>query len=210
MKTKSNSILIVVAIIALCFIGGYVYLTKYIASLSSKTAELKQYVSDKEIVYTKAQSLQKVASDAVQQKAKISSYFVKKDGAVDFISEIEKTARVLNLEYTTQGIDEVDTDELHQQNRGFLRVSFFAKGSWSSCMRFLKAIETLPYGMVIDSAILSTSGGRDGFSNVSNSETVASSADGSATSTGGTLGVPVSSSKNVWSVNVSFSVLKEI
>lgn len=143
--------------LALLFVGGILYGTYYIAGLSQRTEVLKQYISEKQVIFKQAESLQKVAVSAVDQKVKIASYFVPEGNAVGFISDLEKTAAKFGLEYSTQNIDQQNSDELNSQGKELLRMTFSVKGSWSAVMRLLKAIETLPYGLRIDKIDIDTS-----------------------------------------------------
>ncbi len=178
--------------LALLFVGGIVYATHYIAGLAHKTEELKKYISEKQVIYKQAESLQKVAASAVDQKVKIASYFVPAGNAVGFISDLEKTASNFGLEYTTQNIDQQNSDELNNQGKELLRLTFSAKGSWSAVMRLLKAVETLPYGLQIDKIDLDTP--PEGV-------LAAQVEVGSST-------VAVGAGKKVWTVTLLFSVIK--
>lgn len=188
--------------LALLAVGGVIYTTHYIGGLAQRTEELKRYISEKQIVYRQAESLQKVAASAVDQKVQIAGYFVPAGNAVGFISDLEKIASGFGLEYTTQNIDQQNSDELNDHGKELLKLTFSARGSWSSLMRLLKAIETLPYGLRIDKIDLDTS--PDSAPVVPVIVTASSTGSGAQQA----AIAAESAKKRVWSAIILFSVVK--
>jgi Tfp pilus assembly protein PilO len=183
MKTKTTQYLIATIVIALALVGVYMYAVEQINGMTVQTKALKNEIAVKEVVSKDVEKLQRAVQVATEQKSKITSYIVAADGAVNFVGSIEKIADNFGLSYDTQNITEEKSGDLEPIKKELLRIDFSAEGSWDKVMRFVKAIETLPYGMQIDKIDLDSR--------------VNSSADGTSTA-----------STRVWGAHIIFSVVK--
>lgn len=150
MNNKTTQIAILMIALTLASFGGYMYATRYIGSLTEKTSKLKSDIELAEIKNRNLQTLQRAAQNTGDEKEKITSYFVGKDGAVSFVSEIEGLAAASNLKYTTDTIETTNLPELEGQGKELLHVVFTSNGSWNNTVKFLSLLESLPYSMRIE------------------------------------------------------------
>jgi Tfp pilus assembly protein PilO len=186
MRNKTNTYLILLIIIALSLVTAYAYLSVYISGLTDKTTEIKTDIESMRIKLAHTRKLNVSAEKTQDERKTVMSYFLNPDQVVDFVTNLESVAGNFGLLYTINSIENIDFGTLPESNKELLKVSMSLSGSWSTILRFLAYIETMPYAVHIDKL------------------------DINSNSTGAPASVGTSSkvSNSTWSMSVIFSIIK--
>lgn len=158
MTTKTNTYLITVGALAIGVVAGCLFLESYIAGLTAKTAALRTEIAEKQIQVIKNRNDVQSAKNGANDREKLISFFVPEEGAIDFVSKIEKAAGALSLTYGTNQIDSIEHEALAASGKELLKVDMSVSGSWSGVLKFLNYIETLPYAVEIGRTDVITDG----------------------------------------------------
>lgn len=194
MKNKTSTSLIVVILITLSALAGLFYMITYVESLSEKTAEIRSDIEVKQIKIKHIQGINKSAEKTSEDGAKVMSYFIKSDGAIDFVSLVESTASDLSLKYNTNSIENISNDILASQGKDILKLSMTLSGGWKNILKFLLYIESLPYAVRVEKVELKSEGA---VAPVSNSVTDV-----------GPDQIVSQPRESSWNLSLSFSVVK--
>jgi hypothetical protein len=94
---------------------------------------------------TSKQSVARTVATTIESttalREEISTYFLEEKETISFITEIEGLAGVLGVSIETTALDMTKTEG----GRPELKTGFAVKGTRSAVLRFMEAIETLPY-----------------------------------------------------------------
>lgn len=137
-------------------VSGYAYYS-LIKTVWSKASLVSSYNNDIVFGDQKKQytnSMLRSFEDAQVSVDKLQGFFVKKQGEVEFIEFIEKTARQKGLEI---GIDTVSLDSapgIANHGMEYLMLRLHVSGSWSSVWNFSQTLEVLPYAVDVNSVAL--------------------------------------------------------
>ncbi len=92
----------------------------------------------------------------------LRNFFVKKQGEVDFIEFVEKTARDQGLEIKINSVSLDAPTSLATHGMEYLVLRVEVKGTWLSVWNFSKLLPTLPYSVDVNSiALFSTPAEKD-------------------------------------------------
>lgn len=91
------------------------------------------------------------------QTREIDSYFVAPDGDVDFIDQLENTAKVQKLDVQTNSVSIDSPKDLTVKGLQYLVLKLNTKGSWLGTYKFLSIIPNLPYKINLDQADITLS-----------------------------------------------------
>lgn len=203
MKNKTNIQVLLALCAALLAVGGFVFSTYYIGGLTEKTSLLKEEIETKEIKIKRIQYLNKSAEKTNEDRTKLLDYFIKSDGAVDFVSSLEEVASSFNLVYSTNSIENTEIETLSAQDKQLLRVSMTLSGGWRNVVGYLLYIESLPYALNIEKLELVSEGVSPVFSSVS-APVSQTNQTAQPESTATTKAV----SESKWKLGITFSVVK--
>ncbi len=194
MKNKTNIYLILSCCAAILAIAGFVYGSYYISGLTAKTTALEGEIEGKEIKIQRIQNTNKSAERTTADRAKLSGYFVGMNDAVEFVSSLESAASGFGLSYSTNAIDNVESETLAAQGKQLLRVSMTLTGAWRNIIKYLLHVESLPYSINIEKVELASEGG---------------SSVPAPTAPAGTSTAAVSrANESKWRLGIVFSVIK--
>ena len=84
----------------------------------------------------------------------LKNFFVKKQGEVEFIELVEKTARGEGLEIEINSVSLDSPVSLTTHRMEYLVLRLEVKGTWSSLWNFSKLVEILPYSVDVNSLAL--------------------------------------------------------
>lgn len=84
----------------------------------------------------------------------LQNLFVKKQGEVEFIEYLERSAKERGLEITIDSVSLDSTKEMTQNGMEYLVLRFNVSGAWSRVWNFSQTLEVLPYSIKIDSLAL--------------------------------------------------------
>lgn len=150
MKGQTNTYLILVILLTTFSVGSYTYFNWHISKLTNKIVEVKSSVENKQIKLRYIELVNSSAEKTVEERKRISDYFIKSDGSVSFVSYVEHVALSLGLKNSTNSIESIQVGTLIEQNRELLRINMTLSGDWLSLAKFIAFIESLPYSVKID------------------------------------------------------------
>lgn len=158
MNKKTNIQLIFSICLGLLAVGGFVYAAYYISGLTNKTSLLREEIENKEIRIKRIQRLNNSADKTKSDRAMLLNYFIKPNGAIDFVSSLESVASKFNLQYSTNVIENVETEILASQDKQLLRVGMSLSGGWKNVLKYILYIESLPYPITVEKLELVSEG----------------------------------------------------
>ena len=131
--------------------GGYFFM---IRNVWKKAENVALYKSDVVFAEQKKQYADTMLSSFGHSQKSIETmqdFFVKKQGEVEFIEFIEKTAKDQGLTVETDNVS-LDTPKGSTvKNMEHLTLRFHVVGSWSRVWNFSQTLELLPYAVDINS-----------------------------------------------------------
>ncbi len=119
---------------------------------------MREEIENKEIKIKRIQRLNTSADKTKSDRAMLLNYFVKPNGAIDFVSSLEETASNFNLEYSTNAIENVEAEVLASQDKQLLRIGMSLSGGWKNITKYILYIESLPYPIRVEKLELVSEG----------------------------------------------------
>ena len=132
-----------VVLLAVLVIGVY-----NIRDKNNKTSELLNLADEAAEAGVLVQSIRILQNDAREDLESFDKLILSNDKLVPLIEDIEKTGRGFDLETNILSVGEVGKSGSVEPQT--LRIALEAQGSWSGELSFLKAIESLPYRVMIE------------------------------------------------------------
>lgn len=203
MNKKTNIQLIVSICLGLMAVGGFIYASYYISGLTDKTALLREEIENKEIRIKRIQRLNTSADKTKSDRAMLLNYFIKPNGAIDFVSSLEAVASKFNLQYSTNAIENIEKESLASQDKQLLRVGMSLSGGWKNILKYILYIESLPYPITIEKLELISEGVAERPVIVESSNTSLTSSTSSVSKT--VTSKPIAESR--WKLGVTFSTV---
>lgn len=114
--------------------------TSKLLNLADSTAESKLLV----------QNIRTVQNDAAEEIKSFDNIVLSDDKLVSFIENIENLSRARSLEISIASVDKVEDKKALEPH--LVRIVMETQGSWSDNFAFLRAIESLPYRVMIESS----------------------------------------------------------
>jgi hypothetical protein len=84
----------------------------------------------------------------------LQNFFVKKQGEVEFIEFLERSAKERGLEIEIDAVSLSSTKEMTNHGMEYLVLRFHVNGNWGPVWNFSEALEIFPYSIDIDSLAL--------------------------------------------------------
>jgi len=165
MKTlsKTKKTLLVTLIINFLVWGAYGFVFLKIRSQNEYVSNL---LNESNNDLKKDETLRAIKTTLTENKQFIShidSYFVAKDGVVDFIEILESYALKSGVALTIGAVSVEQDPKVKVDFKEVLRLKVDASGSWENITRFLSVIENMPYVTDINMVSLSRNGGINGL-----------------------------------------------
>lgn len=139
---KVKNIFIFSIFLVVISITVYLSLFLMIRAENIKISELRSDISTVLGKEKQLKSSQNIVEDTKDIREELDSYFISKDGVVDFLERIEAFGNVANV------IVEVKSVEIEPINKSkivdYLNVIVSAEGEWSNLFYFLDLIESQP------------------------------------------------------------------
>lgn len=141
---RKTRIIFTISLILLILSGvGYAY--AYVEVMSKKDEliilEQKSLETEEEVAYKAG--LTSFLEDGDRLKI-IDSFFVGKDGVVDFITKLENIAVAQNVRIDISSVNIEPSENAYFEN---LVLSIIYTGSWENILNYAKVIDTLPYAL---------------------------------------------------------------
>lgn len=156
MTNPSTKLSLTVLSLAALFLAGLLVLDwRNIKSKNIETAELLSAAGATTQAENEAESIRVFQREAKDDIASLEALTLNSQRLVGLIESIEEAGRTLNLDLE---IASVEKKEGEGQAPELLRIAVNAKGSWGSAYALLKAVESLPHRVMIESVGLVKSG----------------------------------------------------
>lgn len=186
-KNSRHTILLVTSIvitIILITIGLLLYqrISTYRSDIGRLSGEIEIAARQEE----GAKKLLKDFKDTEDSRAALVSYFVSDDKIVNFIQVLEATGPKVGAQAEIMSLDAEDSTGKEKGTVTSARIRLEVRGSWSTVLRYVMAVERLPYVVAINNLSLRNLGGIP--------------ADGSLT--------PVKNQSSQWVANFELSIQK--
>ncbi len=142
----SHIALLMIALSITVFVCAlYGYMQYAIGSSLDRALAAREAVKNEQVYNNQKQNLNALYNDTASDRAKLGLFFVADDQKVAFIEKIESLNVSTGAQITLSNIvaDDLATSPVGTLGKVSLRVD--AVGSWSSIMRVLRLVETLPY-----------------------------------------------------------------
>jgi hypothetical protein len=152
-----RSLLIVLSVLIIAMAGAYYYFFSNLRAMGETISTLSNETDTLLSQEGNLDSLRAVFSDTTNDRQKINSYFVQRDGAIDFITTIENLAAFAHLSHETQSV-ETKEENPPSANRELLHLTFHTTGSWQNTFYFLSLLESLPFNINISHIDLHSTG----------------------------------------------------
>ncbi len=159
MRSKyHHHVLLVLAIsVTLVVMALYSYMYYAVTRSTNRAIQARDIAGVEKLNKDQERNLTDLYRDTSLSRSKLSTYLVHSNRIVDFIENIEDLAGQTGSKIV---ISSIAADELEDQPAGTIGsvgAKVEAKGSWSSVMRTLSAVELLPYQIIVDDVRLDTS-----------------------------------------------------
>ncbi|MFN3693300.1 MAG: hypothetical protein ACK4SL_04395 [Candidatus Paceibacteria bacterium] len=124
-------------IVASVMVYAFISVRSQKADALALATTLAEQTSKQSVARTVATTIESTAA----LREEVSTYFLEEKETISFITEIEGLAGVLGVTIETTSLDMTKTEG----GRGELKTGFSVKGTRAAVLRFMEAIETLPY-----------------------------------------------------------------
>ena len=150
MKLSNTQIRAIAAVLAvLILLGMYSTLFVIIKNKNNNISILKNQVDIKVRKDQRLSSIKQLMADLDKEIKQIDTYFVSKDGVVNFLESLEALRSVSGAYINVNSVS-VNDSELNNIPYELLNVEFTARGSWRSIVKLISLIEILPLGVTIE------------------------------------------------------------
>jgi hypothetical protein len=124
-------------IVASVMVYAFVSVRSQKADALALATTLAEQTSKQSVARTVATTIESTAD----LREEVATYFLEEKETISFITEIEGLAGVLGVTIETTSLDMTKGEEGRQE----LKTGFAVKGTRAAVLRFMEAIETLPY-----------------------------------------------------------------
>lgn len=144
--TKKLFLLIAVSIVFLAILAGFVFVIGHINDRSARVGSVLAGIDALTRKDQEYQLFEKITKSTEMDRAKISSYMVKKDGLVDFIKLIEGMANASGVQVVIKTVAESDVSiQASTSPKVMLTLPLNTVGTWENTAMFLALLESMPY-----------------------------------------------------------------
>lgn len=126
-----------------------------IYSIRSKNQEASILQSESEVGIRKeslAQSMRSLKNSARDELAELETFVINKAGIVSFIELLESIAHDMNLAIDISSVEAEKGEPTNVPQK--VSISLEIEGGWDSNIRFIRAVENLPYPIKIENVNL--------------------------------------------------------
>jgi hypothetical protein len=123
------------------FVSVLVYAFVSVRSQKADALALATTLAEQTSKQSVARTVATTFESTTALREEVSTYFLEEKETISFITEIEGLAGVLGVAIETTALDMTKTEGGRQE----LKTGFAVKGTRAATLRFMEAIETLPY-----------------------------------------------------------------
>lgn len=140
---KAIKFLLISGLLSVAFVAGYYMLNDQIKKKNREAAMIISGIDSALLIDQQLRGVQNLIRDTESDREKLNSYFVSREGIVDFLEVIEGLEQYTGAEVSIKTIGENDTGEF--ENIEQLELNLTAEGSWEAVYHFFVLLESLPY-----------------------------------------------------------------
>ncbi len=148
--TTNNSkfFLIVLSLISLILFAVLSFGIYSIQAKNRETSQLLNAVDSATEESMLVRSIKAIQNNADKDLAAFDKLVFSGDKLVPLIEKIEETGRVLGLDTNILSVGKIEDKKAIEPN--IVRITMETQGSWAPTLSFLRAMENLPYRVMID------------------------------------------------------------
>jgi Tfp pilus assembly protein PilO len=154
MKNKTTTILILSILVFLVSASGYALMLYSFNNLETELEGLYQTSANGKARLAELKRIEDNLKSTLAGRDRLALLFIKQEGIVDFISEIESTIKSLGLKGEIESVSEETTEELAVKEKENLNITLSASGSWNGVVKLVGLLEKLPYKATVDNVSL--------------------------------------------------------
>lgn len=157
-------------LLILCIVLNLVVWTAYgviFWQIKSQNEKISLLVNEAELDTKKEEDLRLTKASLNENKdsiSRIDSYFIPKDGVVDFINSLESLGKQSGTSLVIGSVSVESETKIKENFKEVLRLKVQAIGSWKNVMHFLSILENLPYQVDLQQADFKLSVSAEGSS----------------------------------------------
>lgn len=140
---------VVASVVALGALGVWGVAYTQVRTTDSFAVAAKEKIRSESERENVLRGLARLYGETADERALLSSRIIPQDGIAMFIERIESTAKDVGV---TLEIGTVVLGPASSESLQTVTLTVHAEGSWNASLRFLRALESLPYGVRITSA----------------------------------------------------------
>jgi Tfp pilus assembly protein PilO len=152
MNKKYIITLCIVCVLSLSAFGGAYLFYVQTTEMETELTGLHSEVQTLSIQANRVISLRQITTATGDELEKLQTFFVTKDGALDFVKYIESLAVASGLIFSIDTVDEYADPVLIPYDKTLLKLSIRTTGTQKRTRAFLTLIESLPYNIKIQRA----------------------------------------------------------
>lgn len=126
-------------------VGLYAYLAFAVMKLSDSITTVETDIVSMVEQKSALADTKRLLGETEGARKKLSSFFVGRDGIVEFLEFLESTAALANVGSTIHRVSIEEGDGRALPGQEFLRLTFDVQGGFQEVHHFLTLFETIPY-----------------------------------------------------------------
>ncbi len=150
---RTKSFLIVSFIVAITLLATLIFVVYSIRSKNRQASELLNTADRIAEATVLADSIDNIKAEAGSDLEALEDLTLSSDKLIVFIESIEDVGRQLKLDMNISSVERVEDKKATEPS--VFRMVLDARGSWLSTFAFLRALENLPYRVMVDEINLS-------------------------------------------------------
>ncbi len=150
---NSKFILLSYSLILLIVIGIVIFALYNIKNKNQEASQLQSDADETALARQISRSIRLAQNNSSQDLADFDKLLLTSGKLVSLIDNIEKSGRALGLETNIVSVGKAEEKDSGQSN--IVSIAIETKGAWAPTLSFLRAIESLPYRVMISRSDLS-------------------------------------------------------
>ena len=160
-SSKTLTTLLIIGILSVAAVLADTFFLFSIKTSLDSSSALEGELEVERRVSSQLQASKEVVAGTAEERDKVETFFVGKDGVVAFLENLEVLGRDagLEMEVSSVGLVEEKQDRAGERSYEDLSVNITSKGSWTQNFRFLSILENMPLKLQITRAIIEKQAG---------------------------------------------------
>jgi hypothetical protein len=145
---RSTAVFIVSFFVAVTLLGVLIFLVYSIRSKNREASELINTADRIAEATVLAESIENIQADAGPDLEALSNLALSSDKLIFFIESVEGVGRKLKLDINISSVERIEDKKAAEEP--VFRMVLDTQGSWLSTFAFLRALESLPYRVMVE------------------------------------------------------------